>query len=64
MRVIKKEPDPKVEKEIICRRGCGATIGYLPNDVCIRATMHQGDSGGVEFINCPNCGKEITIRSW
>lgn len=53
MRVIKKEPDPKVEKEIVCRRGCGAC-----------ATMHQGDSGSVEFIDCPNCGKEITIRSW
>lgn len=63
-RVIKIEPSSEVAKQIVCR-GCGATIEYVPNEVQSRSgTDYGGGPDGVEWVNCPNCGKQITIRSW
>lgn len=56
--------DPKVEKEISCR-GCGSKIAYVQNDVKRHdGTDYSGGPDGREWIDCPSCGEEITIRSW
>lgn len=63
-RIIKKGPSPEVEKKVTCR-GCGSIIGYVENDVkSYSGTDYTGGADGREWVNCPNCGKEIVIRSW
>ena len=64
VKVISTEPDESVTKRIICRH-CGATLEYVPNDVkkCHGKDIAGGPDGS-EWINCPNCGKSVTIRSW
>lgn len=63
-RVIRKGPSPAVERKVNCR-GCGASIGYTENDIqrCQGRDISGGPDGR-EWIICPNCGKEITIRTW
>lgn len=54
----------EVEKEVTCK-GCGAILGYTPNDLKRRnGTDYGGGPDGREWINCLNCGKEVTVRSW
>jgi hypothetical protein len=63
-RVIELGPNPEVEKRINCQ-GCGAKIGYTLNDVQkYSGTDISGGPDGREWVVCPNCGKDITIRSW
>lgn len=55
---------PEVEKHVNCR-GCAKRIAYVGNDVHKReGTDYGGGPDGREWIVCPNCGKQITIRSW
>jgi len=62
-RVIKEIPI--VEKQIVCRNGCGATIAYVPNEVrSYHGKDISGGPDGREWIVCPGCGKDITIKSW
>lgn len=64
VRIVCREPDPQVVKRISCR-GCGAQLEYVPNDVKSRhGTDYGGGPDGAEWIVCPNCGKEVTIRRW
>lgn len=62
MRIVKIGPAPEVEKEVICRAGCGATIAYVPNDVQSKLVSCMGDTDTVRFLTCPSCGKQITVR--
>ncbi len=63
MRIIKKEPDKSVEKRVVCRDGCGATIGYLPNDVKTATCKDiSGCSETWHSITCPNCKKNIVLQ--
>lgn len=66
-RVIKKEPDPSVKKEIVCR-GCGATIEYVPNDVKTlwSGTDYGGGPDGAKGFRCPNrgCNHQIITEQW
>jgi ribosomal protein S27AE len=64
VKVLRIEPDKSVSKEIICR-GCGATLSYVKNDVReYHGTDYGGGPDGREWIICPNCGNDVTIRSW
>lgn len=61
--VIHKDPHPSVVKEAVCRDGCGATIGYVPND--IQQTTHYDYGGGSDtynYVTCPCCSKKIFVK--
>lgn len=64
VKVISKWPDPKVVKHATCG-GCGAQLEFVPNDVERReGTDYGGGPYGTEWVVCPDCGKEVIIRSW
>jgi len=64
-KVISTDPSPKVEKQTICNRGCGATVAYVPNDVKeYNGQDYSGGPDGQRWIDCPNCGKKIILESW
>lgn len=61
-RVVRSVP-PK-ELKVVCRE-CGCTIAYVKNDIkSYSGTDISGGPDGCEWVNCPNCHKEITLRSW
>ena len=63
-RVIDPKPQEGVEKQIDCT-GCGARIAYVPNDIKeYHGTDISGGPDGREWVVCPNCGHDITTRSW
>jgi len=64
-RVVSKEPDQSVVKQIICQ-GCGATVEYVPNDVRTlwSGTDYGGGPDGAEGFDCPGCGKQIHTKRW
>jgi hypothetical protein len=63
-RTINKKPSPKVEKQVDCQN-CGATIAYVGNDIKeYHGTDMGGGPDGREWVVCPNCKKDITLRSW
>ena len=65
MKVIKKEPDKSVTRNIVCR-SCGVTIEYVPIDV--KKLWSGTDMGGghdcAEGFICPECGKEVITKRW
>lgn len=64
VKILKLEPHKSVAKEIVCR-SCGATLEYVPNDMKrYDGTDYSGGADGREWIVCPNCNKDVTIRSW
>lgn len=51
-------------KKVICPH-CGYRLSYTPNDVHrYDGTDMSGGPDGKEWINCPNDGKEVILRSW
>jgi hypothetical protein len=61
--VIHKDPAPGVVKQAVCYNGCGATIGYVPND--IHQDYHGDYLGGKDYYNyvkCPCCSKQIIVK--
>jgi hypothetical protein len=53
-----------VAKRATCH-GCGAVVRYYRND--IRRYEGRDISGGPdgrEWVDCPQCSKQITLRSW
>mgnify|MGYP000598521541 CR=1 FL=1 len=64
VQVIDEGPDPGVVKTTVCR-GCGAKLAYVPNDVkAYRGRDISGGPDGREWVVCPACGKDVTLRSW
>lgn len=64
VRVVNEQPDPSVVKQIICRK-CGVKLEYLPIDVkSYHGRDISGGPDGREWIDCPRCHNEVTIRSW
>lgn len=49
-------------KRISCS-GCASILQYQENEVKDYETSSMGDSGRKWYIDCPKCGKEVTIRS-
>lgn len=64
VKVIKIEPHKSVVKEVVCYH-CGATLEYVSNDVKeYHGRDWSGGPDGREWIVCPNCHKDVTLRSW
>jgi RNase P subunit RPR2 len=56
--------DQSVYKRITCRN-CATILEYTPNEVQKRVTKDYGGGTDVtEYIQCPNCAKDVTVRSW
>jgi hypothetical protein len=62
IRVIKKGPDPRVAKKVVCR-DCGATLEYVPKDVRNRQYLCMGEMDTLYFIKCPECKSDVEVRS-
>ena len=62
--VIDEKPDPRMAKKITCR-SCGVGLEYFPIDVKkYEGRDYSGGPDGREWIVCPRCGQDVTIRSW
>jgi ribosomal protein S27E len=60
--VVKTEPHSSVVKEVICKN-CGATLQYTPVDVKEDySTDYTGGRDYFKYINCPPCGKKVTVK--
>lgn len=58
------KPKPEDYKKVKCGN-CKHKIAYLPIEVKSRhGTDYGGGPDGCEWIVCPQCGKQITLRSW
>jgi hypothetical protein len=56
--------DDSVKKSCVCRH-CSAIIEYLPIDMkSYHGRDYGGGPDGREWIVCPNCHKDVTLRSW
>ena len=56
--------DTKKKRKATCDN-CTAIIEYVKSEVESRTYReYDGSSGGHEFIKCPNCKKEITLKAW
>lgn len=56
--------DKSVVKRTSCR-SCGAALEYLPIEVKeYHGRDMSGGADGREWIVCPRCGREVTLRSW
>jgi RNase P subunit RPR2 len=56
--------DDSVKKRCTCKN-CGAIIKYVKADIrTYRGKDWGGFDSGNEWIKCPGCGEDITIRSW
>ncbi|MNU58944.1 hypothetical protein D3C71_480940 [compost metagenome] len=62
--------DNSAKSRITCkssayRIGCGAVVEYSKPDVReYRGSDYSGGSDGRDWIVCPGCGEDITLRSW
>lgn len=62
VKVVGESPD--VSKRIICRN-CGAMLEYTQGEVKrIDGRDYSGGADGKEYIDCPRCVQEVTIRAW
>jgi ribosomal protein S27E len=62
--IVKLAPHPDVVKEVVCK-GCGATLSYVPNEVQTRTWMdYGGDNNIVDYITCPNCHNEVSVKKF
>lgn len=61
VQVISTKPHPSVVKQKICRN-CGATLEYTPNDIQKRKSTDISGYVDIDnFIQCPNCHKEVFV---
>lgn len=52
------------EQRCSCQH-CGAEVAYVKNEVQRRdGTDYGGGPDGCEWIVCPGCHNNITLRSW
>ena len=64
VRVISAGPAPEVVKQVLCRN-CGAVLEYTPHEVReYHGKDMSGGPDGQEWIDCPQCGKKVVLRSW
>ncbi len=56
--------DKEVIKKCTCKE-CGAVLRYGKHEVkSYHGTDWSGGPDGREWITCPSCGNDVTIRSW
>lgn len=64
VKIVRTEPSPEVVKQVVCK-SCGVTLEYLPVDVQrYHGTDYGGGPDGREWVKCPNCNKDVTLKSW
>lgn len=64
VKIIDPGPDESVVKRAVCK-SCGAKLEYVPNEVKhYDGRDYSGGPDGREWIVCPQCGKDVTLRSW
>ncbi len=58
-------PGPGESEQRCTCKGCGAVVGYVNNDI---KEYHGRDiSGGPDghaWVVCPQCSRQIILRSW
>ena len=55
---------PEMVKKTTCRH-CAAQLEYTLNEVKkYEGKDYSGGSDGREWIVCPRCGSDVTLRSW
>jgi hypothetical protein len=60
--IVSIQPHPSVSKECICRN-CGATLRYVPVDIKEKKEYdYTGDCDLVNYIVCPNCATDVTVK--
>ena len=60
--IIDPTPDPSVRKEVVCRH-CGVRLSYIPRDIKVkRYTDIDGCSDAYNYIECPSCQTNITVK--
>ena len=56
--------DESAVKRITCK-GCASILEYTLCEVKeLTWTDYGGGPSGREWVDCPNCGHKVTIRSW
>jgi RNase P subunit RPR2 len=56
--------DPQAVKRATCRN-CSAILEYVPAEVkSYHGKDYSGGADGKEWIDCPQCQKEVVLRSW
>ena len=62
--VVSLTPHHSVVKEVVCRN-CGALLSYVPADINRRVVSdYAGGKDEVNFIRCPPCGAEVTVKRY
>jgi uncharacterized protein with PIN domain len=62
--VISTDPHQSVVKETVCRN-CGSTLQYVPRDIKQRTVRdYLGDADVLQYIECPTCNKEVTVKRY
>lgn len=55
---------PEAVKQATCHN-CAARLEYVNADVkSCHGLDYSGGSAGKEWIDCPRCGHDVTLRSW
>jgi len=61
--IIDPKPQKSVMKEVVCYAGCGALIGYVPNDRKDGVDVdYTGGRDHYYYVSCPQCNKEIRVK--
>lgn len=56
--------DETAVKRITCRN-CASVLEYVQAEVkTYNGRDYSGGSDGMDWVDCPNCGKKAIIRSW
>ena len=56
--------DESLFKRVSCRE-CASILEYTEHEVkSYSGTDYSGGPDGMEWVDCPNCGKKAIIRSW
>jgi len=53
-----------IQKQITCKN-CGSILRYVKADVReYHGTDYSGSPDGREWIVCPTCNEDVTIKAW
>jgi DNA-directed RNA polymerase subunit RPC12/RpoP len=62
--VVSKQPHHSVVKETVCRN-CGSVLQYVPRDIKQRTVSdYLGDRDIINYIECPECNEQVTVRGY
>lgn len=55
---------PEATKQIVCRN-CATLLEYTQSEVLqYRGKDMSGGADGRDWIDCPKCDAQVTIKSW